>query len=151
MKRGAAVLALLAIFALPAHAQSLSGRLADIPDISFETWQEMTNGKTVVYELDGEIFGLEAYRKDSNRVLFRTATGICDRGTWAMDGPAFCFQWEASGEDCFLHKQMDGEIFIIGLDNGVATDNIQKVARIADIPVACGPALLSQLMPEALP
>lgn len=143
--------ALLAVVALPAHAQTLAEQLAERPNITFEEWQSLTNGRTVVYQVDGQTFGFEAYRADSNQVLFQTNTGYCENGTWAMQGPAFCFEWEESGQDCFLHKELNGAYYVISVADGLPTEQIQKVARISDIPLACGPALLSRLLPEVSP
>ncbi len=143
--------AFLAVAALPAHAQTLAEQLSERPNISFEEWQALTDGRTVVYQIDGQTFGYEAYRTNSNRVLFQTNTGYCDSGTWAMQGPAFCFEWEESGLDCFLHKELNGAIYVIGVVDGQPTEQIQKVARISDIPISCGPARLSRLLPGESP
>ena len=68
-----------------------------------------------------------------------------------MQETAFCFDWEDGPLNCFHHKRLDGDIYVIGLEAGAETGDIQKVARIAAIPVQCGPALLSALAPETLP
>lgn len=131
-------------------AQNLSEQLATAPNISFEDWRTMTDGKTVVYEIDGETFGYESYRGEGN-VTIRLGDGTCIDGTWFMEQTAFCFDWQDGPLNCFNHKRLDGVIYVIGLDNGVETTDIQKVSRIANIPVACGPALLSALTPETRP
>jgi len=139
-------LALLA--PLAGNAQTLSERLAGAPNIPAEEWRALTAGKTVVYEIDGEVFGFEAYRANSNDVTIRLADGQCVDGQWFMDQKAFCFIWEGGVLNCFNHKKLDDTIYVIGLVNGEETNDIQKVLEIAPIPVACGPALLSQLQPE---
>lgn len=145
-----ALILILALTPAIASAQSLAERLSTAPDISVENWRAMTAGKTVVYQIDGETYGYETYRGDGN-VTIRLENGTCVDGTWFMQQAAFCFDWEDIALNCFHHKKLDGVVYVIGLDNGVETDDIQKVSRIANIPVACGPALLSQLTPEAQP
>jgi len=152
MRVSPCIIAALLLFApLAGHAQSLSARLADAPHIPAEEWRALTAGKTVVYEIDGEVFGYESYRTNSNQITMRLADGLCINGQWFMDQNAFCFNWEDGPLNCFNHKRLDSTVYVIGLENGVETDDIQRVLRIAPIPVACGPALLSQLEPEVSP
>lgn len=141
---------ILALAPAIASAQSFAERLSTAPDISGEDWRAMTAGKTVVYQIDGETYGYETYRGDDN-VTIRLEDGTCLDGTWFMEQRSFCFDWDGAPLNCFHHKNLDGVIYVIGLENGVETDDIQKVSRIANIPVACGPALLSQLAPAARP
>jgi len=141
----------IAGFATHSLAQTLQERLFTAPEISFQEWQEMTAGRTVVYEIDGTTFAFEAYRQNSNRIDIRLDGGGCVSGTWFMDENAFCFDWQDGPLNCFNHKRLDDDIYVIGLENGVETADIQKVSRIAAIPVQCGPALLSLLEPEASP
>ncbi len=131
-------------------AQSLPEMLSGAANISFEDWQAMTDGKTVVYEIGGKTYGYESYR-EKRHVTIRLDDGSCLDGTWFMDQAAFCFDWQGGPLNCFHHKRLNGEIYVIGLDNGVETGDIQKVSRIANIPVACGPALLSSFTPKAHP
>lgn len=140
------VLPLILAFAPSALlAQTLPEQLANAPSISVEEWRRMTAGKTVVYEIDGSIFGYESYRGAGN-VTIRLDDGSCIDGTWYMEQAAFCFDWQDNTINCFNHKRLDDEIYVIGLENGIETDDIQKVSRIAYIPVSCGPALLSSLI-----
>ncbi len=141
--RALAIILALAPGAVP--AQSLFERLATAPDISYEDWQSMTDGKTVVYEIDGETYGYESYRGGDN-VTIRLEDGSCIDGTWFMQQTAFCFDWQGGPLNCFNHKRLDGAIYVIGLEDGVETADVQKVSRIAEIPVFCGPALLSALV-----
>ena len=147
MKTLALILALLPTIT---SAQSLADRLATAPDISAQDWRSMTDGKTVVYQIDGQTYGYETYLGDG-KVTIRLEDGTCIDGTWFMQQAAFCFDWEDTALNCFHHKKLDGVVYVVALDNGVETDDIQKVSRIANIPVACGPALLSQLAPTAQP
>lgn len=147
MKALAAILALTPS-ALP--AQSLAERLAAEPIISFEAWRVLTNGKTVVYEIDGETYGYERYLGGGN-VTIQLEDGSCIDGIWYMAQTSFCFDWEGGPLNCFNHKQLDGDIYVIGLENGAETTDIQKVSRIANIPITCGPALLSSLTPQVHP
>ena len=145
-----ALIFILALMPAISHAQSLRERLTNAPEISFADWKDMTAGKTVVYEIDGETFGYETYRGGGN-VTIRLDDGSCIDGTWFMQQNQFCFNWQDGPLNCFHHKRLDGTIYVIGLDGGVETDDIQRVSRIARIPLACGPALLSSLAPEAQP
>lgn len=147
MKALALILA-LAPSALP--AQSLSDQLATATNISFEEWRDLTKGNTVVYEVDGEIIGYESYLGNGN-VTIRLDDGSCIDGTWYMEQAAFCFDWEDGPLNCFHHKRLKGAIYVVGLDDGFETLDIQKVSRIANIPVACGPALLSALSTPVSP
>lgn len=144
-----AVLALL--FPLAAMGQSLSERLSDAPNIPFEEWREITAGLTVVYEIEGDIYGYEAYRRNSNRVTIQLQDGSCVDGEWYMEQAAFCFNWEDTLLNCFNHKRLGGSIYVIGLEAGVETEEIQKVVEIESIPLQCGPALLSRYTPEVNP
>ncbi len=143
MKALAVILALLPV---AASAQSLAERLASAPEISFSEWRDLTAGKTVVYQIDGETYGFERYTAPG-KVSIRLTDGTCIDGTWYMDQNSFCFDWQDGPLNCFHHKRLDSEIYVIGLDNGVETADIQKVSRIANIPLACGPALLSAYQP----
>jgi len=143
--------AFLSLLPYAVVAQSLQESLAGAPDIPFAEWRDMTAGQTVVYEIDGNTYAYEAYRRGTNRIDIRLDSGGCVSGTWYMDEPAFCFDWEDGPLNCFRHKRLDGAIYVIGVENGEETVDIQKVSRIAPIPVQCGPALLSQFKPEALP
>jgi len=144
MKRAVIFLALWPS-ALP--AQNLSEALAAAPEISFEAWQNLTAGKTVVYQIDGQTYGYEHYSPDSNKVRIRLEDGTCIDGQWFMDKTAFCFDWQDGPLNCFHHKRLNGSIYVIGLNNGAETGDIQKVSRIVAMPVACGPALLSAFHP----
>jgi hypothetical protein len=141
-------LALLALWPGVLSAQSLQEALATAPEISFTAWQNMTAGKTVVYEIDGQTYGYEHYSPTTNNVQIRLDDGTCIDGTWYMDNSAFCFDWQDGPLNCFHHKRLGDTVYVIGLDNGVETSDIQKVSRIAAIPLACGPALLSAYHPE---
>jgi len=144
MKRA---LALLAFWPSVLPAQSLRDVLASAPEISFTEWQSMTAGKTVVYEIDGQTYGYEHYSPNSNAVKIQLDDGTCIDGTWFMENNAFCFDWQGGPLNCFHHKQLDSTIYVIGLESGAETGEIQRVSRIAAIPVACGPALLSAYHP----
>ena len=144
-------LALLALWPAGLAAQSLPEALATAPEIPFEDWQAMTAGKTVVYSIDGETYGYEHYSPTGNAVKIRLENGTCIDGTWFMQGSAFCFDWQGGPLNCFHHKQLNGTIYVIGLRGAEESGDIQKVSRIADIPVACGPALLSSYSPGERP
>lgn len=145
-----AIALILALTPSVLPAQSLADKLAAEPNITFETWRALTKGKTVVYEIDGETYGYERYLGNGN-VTIQLEDGSCIDGDWYMVQTAFCFNWEGGPLNCFNHKRLEGDIYVIGLDNGAETTDIQKVSRIANIPVSCGPALLSSLAPQVRP
>ena len=140
---------LLSLFPLAAHAQSLRDRLITAPDIPVTEWRDMTAGKTVIYEIDGDLFGYEHYDANSDKVTFQLDDGTCIDGRWFMEGSAYCFDWQDGPLNCFHQKTLNGSVYVIGLESGAETDDIQKVARIVVLPLSCGPALLSALEPEA--
>jgi len=140
-----ALMLILALAPGVVAAQILPERLAAAPDISYEDWRAMTDGKTVVYEIDGQTYGYESYL-GSGKVTIRLEDGTCVTGRWFMQQTAFCFDWQGGPLNCFKHKRLDGSIYVIGLEDGAETADIQKVSRIANIPVSCGPALLSALV-----
>ena len=131
-------------------AQSLNEQLASAETIGVVEWRELTQGKTVVYEVSGETIGYESYHSDG-KVTIRLDNGSCIDGTWFMEQSAFCFDWEGGPLNCFNHKRINDTIYVVGLFNGVETNDIQKVSRIANIPIACGPALLSSLVDPVIP
>ena len=135
---------ILALTPFAASPQSLTEQLAQRPSISFADWRELTAGKTVVYQIDGETYGFERYVAPG-KVKIQLTDGTCIDGTWYMEDANFCFDWQDETLNCFHHKKLGGEIYVIGLENGVETDDIQRVSRIANIPLSCGPALLSAL------
>ena len=143
--------ALLVLFPTICVGQNLSEQLSGAPHFLFEEWRSLTAGKTVIYGIDGEVFGYETYRTNSNQVSFRLQSGECIDGEWYMEGNAFCFNWEDGFINCFHHKKLGETIYVISLNNGVETDDVQRVSRITHLPAACGPALLSSLEPEARP
>ncbi len=151
MNRLGQITAVIAFFPLMSYGQTLQEQLADAPNISFEEWRDMTAGQTVVYEIDGNIYAYEAYRRGSNKVTIEVEGVVCEEGTWYMQGTTFCFDWPGNAPNCFNHKRLGDDIYVVGVVDGVETDDIQKVIEIAPIPVACGPALFSALQPEETP
>ena len=141
---------ILALMPSIAPAQSLLAQLAQATNISVDEWRALTKGKTVVYEVGGETIGYESYLGGGN-VTIQLDDGSCIDGTWYMEQAAFCFDWQGGPLNCFHHKRLDGMIYVVGLRNGVETPDIQKVSRIADLPVSCGPALLSALIAPVQP
>jgi len=145
------VLALiLAIAPTMAQPQTLAEILSTAPEISYEDWRDMTAGKTVVYQIFGKTFGFERYQ-NGNNVTIQLDDGSCIDGTWFMQETAFCFDWEGGPLNCFHHKRVGDTIYIVGLDNGKESADIQIVSRIDNTPISCGPALLSALELGPLP
>lgn len=146
---GKTLIGFMVLLPLALPAQTLREQLAIAPEITFEEWRDMTAGQTVVYEIDGDTYAYEAYRLTSNGVYIKLEDGSCFEGTWYMEESAFCFDWEDTSLDCFHHKRLGDSLYVVGLEDGLETGEIQKISEIAPIPVQCGPALLSSFSAEA--
>jgi len=130
-------LLLMVPVALP--AQNLLERFENGTAISAQQWQEMTRGRTVIYQNFGVEQGREYYPSESNKVFYRFANGECIEGTTTYELPNFCFDWEGYGKMCFEHKYVAGEIFIAG-ESGIIF-----VSDIVIDPFQCTAGLMSAL------
>lgn len=131
------LLLLMVPVALP--AQTLAERFENGIEITASEWQEMTRGRTVVYQSFGVETGREYYPPKGNKVFYRFADGECLEGTVSYSPPDFCFNWQGYGNMCFEHKYVDGEIFIMG------EGNIVFVSDIVNDPFQCTAGLTSAL------
>ncbi len=120
-------------------AQNLREKFEAGTEITASEWQEMTRGRTVIYQSFGREVGREYYPPSGNKVFFRFSNGECLEGTVAYSPPDFCFDWQVYGKMCFEHKYVDGEIFIMG------EGNIVFVSDIVNDPFQCTAGLLSAL------
>lgn len=76
----------LALALLPGTA------LADTP-ITADQFETHVTGYTVTYQQSGNLFGIEQYLPD-RKVLWSTAPGECQYGTWYPEGENICFVYE---------------------------------------------------------
>lgn len=132
------------------QALDLKLALANAPLVSEGDWRSITDGGTVVYEINGAVVAYEHYLDENQVVLVRTATNACEYGTWFMQEKTFCFRWEGRPLVCFNHKVLDEDTYVIRLNNGLETNDIQLVAEIIERPLQCGPDLLSALEADTI-
>lgn len=105
--------------------------------VPLEEWRALTDGRTVVYHLDGELWGREFFHPGGGRATFLFRDGACMTGAWTYADGLYCFAY--SGLDCFRHLRRDGRLVIVP-EGGGAT---QTVEAIESAPISCGPALSS--------
>ena len=87
MFRIPALIALIVLFAAPAHAESR---------LSPEAFERLSTGRTLFFTQNGELFGAEEYH-ENRQVIWRFVGGRCVRGTWwAEEGDAICFNYRGS-------------------------------------------------------
>ena len=104
----------------------------------------MATGRTLTYRIDGEFWALEHYYPGTNRVTLQLYDGTCMQGTWDYDAPHYCFHWEGEGTACFRHARLDDEILIVETtEDGADTLMLQSMTAVTDIPLTCGPAVIS--------
>ncbi len=132
---------LLLMVPVVSPAQTLAERFENGTEITASEWQEMTRGRTVIYQSFGAELGREYYPAEGNRVFYQFVDGECIEGTIAYTPPQFCFDWQSYGKMCFQHKYVDGEIFIMG------EDSIVFVSDIVTDPFQCTANFMSALAP----
>lgn len=114
-----------------------------LPGIAPGEWHAMVKGRTVTYEIDGQVWAQEAYDLSTNAVAIRLIDGTCMEGTWAYRNGEYCFAWTSGENSCFLHVRTAGRILVIPVVDGVQSGTVQTVGGITDVPLTCGPALTS--------
>lgn len=125
------LLAAGALIAAPAFASDV--------EISPDAWRALTQGKTLHYFKDGELYGREYYAPDGKSTVFRFPNGLCAEGQWAYAERQYCFAY-AGQLHCFKHLQRDEDIIILGLEDGEE----QKVEKITENePLSCSEAVNS--------
>ncbi len=135
----AAVVALI-LFALPGASQLPAEPAANIP---VEEWQAMAMGHTLTYRINGEFWAMEHYYPGTNHVTLQLYDGSCMQGTWDYADPLYCFHWEGQQASCFRHVRVGDEIRIIESKDGTDTAMTQNMTSVSDMPLACGPAVVS--------
>ncbi len=128
---------------LPAASQTTAERIARASDIAVEDWRAMAMGRTLTYRINGEFWALEHYFPGTNRVPLQLFDGTCLNGTWDYSKPLYCFHWEEQGTSCFRHARLGEEILIIESHDGEDLPMTQSMTAVTDIPLACGPAVVS--------
>lgn len=140
MKRAAALLFMLSASAL-AGEEIARPDAALIPgvdgDISVDDWRSIATGRTLTYEIDGAFFALERYHSGGSGVMLQLADGSCMSGVWDHFGQSYCYYWEDAAPVCFRHVRAGGRVFILQLENGVETGDVQEMTRISDAPLIC--------------
>jgi hypothetical protein len=141
--RFAALIAALAL-ALPLAAAEPQPRShPEATDIPVEEWTAMAMGRTLTYRIDGALWALEHYYPGTNRVTLQLYDGTCMQGTWDYSAPIYCFHWEGEGTACFRHARRGDEILIIETQDGNDTPGVQMMTAVTNVPLACGPAVVS--------
>ncbi len=136
------IVAALIICALPQPApatepaEPMAEALRDIP---VGEWSELAAGRTLRYTIDGEIWALERYHPDTNRVTLQFFDGKCLEGVWDYAEPLYCFHWRGEGSSCFRHVRLGEEILILETRDGVETGALQIMTGVSDTPLACEP------------
>lgn len=138
----AAAVATLAVL-LPAMLSAASQTPAEGTDIPVEEWRAMSEGRTLTYRIDGELWALEHYTPGTNRVQIELFDGTCMTGTWDYAAPHYCFHWDGQGTSCFRHTRKGDEILVIEASDGHDTPMTQTMTGVSDTPLACGPAGIS--------
>ena len=123
-----ALAALLALVA-PAAAQE---------SMTPETFLDRAAGRTLTFVStpEGQLVGTEQFLSRSSSVYAR-ADGTCAYGQVTVEGPELCFRYEddPGRAHCWWPFALDGELHVRIADT--ASDEVQRVARIADGPVSC--------------
>lgn len=80
------------LLAFPAQAEPL---------LDAETFDRMTQGRTMTWSEFGAVYGVEHYLP-GRRVQWSVVGDDCKTGHWYAEGPAICFQYENEPEpDCW--------------------------------------------------
>lgn len=138
-----AALVAAALLLLPAASQSLPERIARAVDIPVQEWTAMAMGRTLTYRIEGDLWAFEHYYPGTDRVTLQLYDGTCMEGRWAYAAPLYCFYWEGQDGSCFRHVRLGEEIIIIENHDGVDTPMTQAMTAVTDMPLACGPAVVS--------
>jgi len=124
---------------IAAMALAATPAMANDAEISPDAWRALTQGKTLHYFKDGELYGREYYAPDGKSTVFRFPNGLCAEGQWAFAERQYCFAYGGQLH-CFKHIQRGDDIVILGLDDGEE----QKVEKIVENePLSCGEAVNS--------
>ncbi|MFO7856354.1 MAG: hypothetical protein R6V44_14295 [Paracoccaceae bacterium] len=136
----------LALFGAPAAAEPEAPVPPDLAeageDLSPAEWRRLVAGRTVWYRIGEAVWGRERYASGADRVVFQFPDGECVEGGWVYLDPWYCFEFEAGeglgGPHCFRHLRHEGELWALGM-----AGEPQRVERIDDTPLTCGPDVVS--------
>lgn len=136
----------LLLLAAPAAAEPEAAPPPDLAeageDLSPEEWRRLVAGRTVWYRIGEAIWGRERYAADADRVVFQFPEGDCVEGTWIYAAPWYCFDFGdaagLAGLHCFRHLRHEGSLWALGM-----AGEPQRVERIDDTPLTCGPDAVS--------
>jgi hypothetical protein len=108
---------------------------ADEP-IGLDEWRALTDGRTVHYEINGQVWGREHFHKGRDTATFVAPDGQCMTAPWAYAEGVYCFAYQ--GMDCFRHVRRGGRLFAAPIAGSGET---QEIVRITDEPLSCEPPL----------
>jgi hypothetical protein len=108
---------------------------ADQP-IGLDEWRALTDGRTVHYEIGGQLWGREHFHKGRDSATFVAPDGQCMTAPWAYAEGVYCFAYQ--GMDCFRHVRRGGRLFAVPLSG---EGGAQEIVRITDEPLSCEPPL----------
>ncbi len=75
--------------------------------VSPQEFKEISEGKTLYFTRNGQLFGIEQYYK-RHRSTWQFADGECDDGVWYPDGDYICFQYTKNpDEQCWTFLKTD--------------------------------------------
>ncbi|MEM9012375.1 MAG: hypothetical protein AAGE18_14180 [Pseudomonadota bacterium] len=98
--------------------------------VSPKEFEQLSEGNTLYFTLQGEPYGAERYFPD-RRVRWRFASGLCEEGHWYPSGDQICFVYEGSLQPVcwnFLERggsylariagatSGDGDLLLVGQD-----------------------------------
>lgn len=127
----AALVALLAVFALPLAAQDID---LGLPMTAAE-FDAYVTGRTLTYADNGVIYGTEEYRKD-RKVIWAFTEAECREGYWYPQDDQICFVYEDPNDpQCWLFfKSAQGlQAQFMGLSGGTPLSVVQQSAG----PMSC--------------
>ncbi len=85
---------------------------------------------------EGRLVGVEQFLSRTRSVYAR-ADGTCSFGAVTVEGPELCFRYEddPGRAHCWWPFSLKGELHVRIAD--AASEEVQRVARVADGPVQC--------------
>lgn len=135
-RRALPVLALALAAPLAAMAAGATEPAPADEPIGLAEWRAMTDGRTVHYEIDGQVWGREHFHKGRDSATFVAPDGECMTAPWAYAEGVYCFAYQ--GMDCFRHVRRDGRLFAVPI---AGSGDTQEIVRITDEPLSCEPPL----------
>jgi hypothetical protein len=130
------VLALALAAPLAAMAAGATEAVPADEPIGLAEWRAMTDGRTLHYEIGGEVWGREHFHKGRDSATFVAPNGECMTAPWAYAEGVYCFAYQ--GMDCFRHVRRGGRLFAVPIGRSGDT---QEIVRITDEPLSCEPPL----------